>query len=338
MPASDHILLAIEHVLPSIRPRLKREEGSWAELALGQTTVRARWIPRGLPSEVRAALEARPSADVIVAPTMSYAARALTKEHCSGWLDEQGGGDFAVNSVVVVRPSEPIRPTSKRWTAATCGVVEALLVNTPATVSVISEVTTLSVGAATKALALLTDQGLLYADSKRGRSAGRRVLNQEVLLETYFENLAKQNSGSEIRVGVVWRDPLKEAGKLGKRFAADGRAWAATSALGAAAYAPHLTQIAPLEMFVESQSYAELAVAAARVGLEPIEGGGLVLRNFPSRATAALSNIAKGTRLSCAPWPRVYADLRLRGGVRGDDAADHLREKMLAETKSQNGV
>ena len=63
--------------------------------------------------------------------------------------------------------------------------------------------------------------------------------------------------------------------------------------------------------------------AAAAVNLRPIEGGRLTLRPFPTVAVRALASKVDGLRV--APWPRVYVDLR-RSGVRGEEAAEHLRE------------
>jgi hypothetical protein len=57
-----------------------------------------------------------------------------------------------------------------------------------------------------------------------------------------------------------------------------------------------------------------------------MDGGRLVLRPFPTPAGAKLSEtIADGFR--SVLWPRAYADLRI-SGVRGEDAAEHLREEM----------
>jgi hypothetical protein len=59
-----------------------------------------------------------------------------------------------------------------------------------------------------------------------------------------------------------------------------------------------------------------------------MDGGRLVLRPFPTPAGARLSKtIAGGLRSTL--WPRVYADLRV-SGVRGEDAAEHLRGEMVA--------
>jgi hypothetical protein len=59
----------------------------------------------------------------------------------------------------------------------------------------------------------------------------------------------------------------------------------------------------------------------------PIEGGRLTLRPFPTVAVRRLAETIDGLRV--APWPRVYVDL-LSAGVRGEEAAEHLREVIHA--------
>lgn len=51
--------------------------------------------------------------------------------------------------------------------------------------------------------------------------------------------------------------------------------------------------------------------------------GRLRLAPFPTATTRQLATAADGLRV--APWPRLVVDLR-RSGVRGEEAAEHLRE------------
>ena len=70
-----------------------------------------------------------------------------------------------------------------------------------------------------------------------------------------------------------------------------------------------------------------LAIAADCISAKPMDGGRLVLRLVTSTAILRQSQKADGLRM--ASWPRVYADLR-SVGVRGEDAAEHLRETLHA--------
>ncbi len=82
------------------------------------------------------------------------------------------------------------------------------------------------------------------------------------------------------------------------------------------------------ERIVEAHDKAPIAGLewlAARTGLRPIEGGRLTLRPFPTVTAKRLATVKN--RLRLVPWPRANADLRTVG-VRGEEAAEHLRETM----------
>ena len=101
--------------------------------------------------------------------------------------------------------------------------------------------------------------------------------------------------------------------------------WAVTGAVAGFVLAPYLTTLASSEVYIDGKTGPALEWAAARAGLRPIEGGRLTLRPFPTVTTARLATMRNGLRL--VPWPRAYADLRI-AGVRGEEAAEHLRETM----------
>jgi hypothetical protein len=100
-------------------------------------------------------------------------------------------------------------------------------------------------------------------------------------------------------------------------------AYAVSGALAAAALAPYLTTASNAEVYVSAETILGLEAAAATAGLKPVEGGRLVLRPFPTVSVNRLASEVGGLRV--APWPRVYVDL-LHAGVRGEDAAEHLKE------------
>jgi hypothetical protein len=113
---------------------------------------------------------------------------------------------------------------------------------------------------------------------------------------------------------------------MGRSWHDNDLSWAVTSALSAAVLAPNLTQVAPLEVYVTGRTPGDLRRAASIVGLREIEGGRLLLRPFPTPANGAVTEQIEPGLMSVL-WPRVYADLRTTG-VRGEDAAEHLREEM----------
>ena len=67
----------------------------------------------------------------------------------------------------------------------------------------------------------------------------------------------------------------------------------------------------------------EQVLGPRRRGWTPWRGGRLVFRPFRTPVTMRLCGQEAGPRV--APWPRIYADLRV-AGVRGEEAAEHLLE------------
>jgi hypothetical protein len=108
---------------------------------------------------------------------------------------------------------------------------------------------------------------------------------------------------------------------------AAGIDWAATSALSASVLAPMQTEVAPLEIYVAGKTWSDVRRAALAAGLQEMDGGRLVLRPFPTPAGANVTETITADGFRSVLWPRVYADLRI-SGVRGGDAAEHLREEI----------
>jgi MarR family len=327
----DRVLAAFRAVLPSsAEVTATARDGRSLMLRVGDTPVRVRWLERGWPRQVREALDADPSTDVLAAPRMSAGARAAAEDTGVGWIDETGAGEFTVGSVVVAKsPPTPVqeREPPRSWTPATLGVVEALLTGTPATVTAVSDRTGLSEGTATRALAHLTKAGLLAADAARGRYSRRRVKDPVELLEAYADAAIALRPTIVLQAGLSARDLMGAMAAVGRRWNAMGQVWAATSTLAAAAQAAYLTEVSAIEVYVAGSAYSDLRIAARNAELTLIRGGRLALRPFPGPATERLRQHVAG-ELYCVPWPRTYADLRVIG-VRGEDAAEHLREQFL---------
>lgn len=193
----------------------------------------------------------------------------------------------------------------------------------------LSPATELSTGSVVNALKFLEQQGHLERSVDRGPGAARRVVDGDQLLDAYATAAETLRSSVAIRVGVLWRDPVAGVVELGRQWDAAGVAWAVTSAVSASLQAPLLTEVSPWEIYVEGKTFSTVRRAASLAGLREIDGGRLILRPFPTPAAAKLTEpIADGLR--SVLWPRTYADLRI-SGVRGDEAADHLREEMTRE-------
>lgn len=303
-------------------------------VTLGDKDLRVRWLTVGWPQQVEAALHDKPRPDVIVAPRMSPGARAVTKKAGVGWVDESGAADIVIRdssgtTIIVETTGKPPVPLDSRigWKRATLAVCEAILSGraTPTANSVI-EVSGISMGSAVAALKFLEKDGHLVSSAARGPSAARRVAHRDEFLDAYATAAERLRSPISIRAGVLWRDPVAGAIQTGQLLQSAGIDWAATSALSASILAPVQTEVAPLEIYVAGKTWSDVRRAALAAGLQEMDGGRLVMRPFPTPAGAKLTEtIADGFR--SVLWPRVYADLRI-SGVRGEDAAEHLREEM----------
>ena len=264
-----------------------------------------------------------------MARRLSPGAREALSEAGIGWVDETGAAEIAVGSIIVSRTGRAPEPAEKRkrWTAAVTAVAEALLCGTRPTVAATASATRLSAGSCTQALRFLTDLGLLEARARRGRFSARQVSDPDRLLEAYASAIERAPASIGLQVGVTWRDPVAGLEEAGRKWDKTKRRWAATGAAAASVMAPYLTAVTTTEVYVDADSIVDLEAAAAAVKLRPIEGGRLTLLPFPTVAVRELAAEIGGLRV--APWPRVYVDLR-RSGVRGEEAAEHLREVVRA--------
>lgn len=311
-------------VLPPAVHRFVVAEPS-APFVVAGHELRVAWVGEGRLSDVKRLLSSVPLPDVVAGRQLSPGAREALTRAGVAWVDETGAAEIALESIVVSRegrsPPAPARPP--RWAPSTLAVAEALLCGVEATVASTRDATDLSTGSCANALRALTEFDLLEADAERGRAAGRRVRDPDALLGTYADAAAALRPIEQLQVGVMWRDPVAGLAELGRHWTESGLDWCATGAIAAAVSAPLLTNVGSAEVYVSADTLAGLAAIAEGSGLRPIEGGRLTLRPVPSKAVLRLATEAGGLRV--APWPRVYADL-LTLGVRGEEAAEHLRE------------
>lgn len=315
---------ALAAVLPAKVPIEACGEG---EVAIADCTLRLLWVGDGALRDVRPVL-ARESdlPDIVVARHLSPAARERLTEVGIGWVDESGAAEIVLPTLVVSRSGRPFEPARVlHWTPAAVAVAEALLCGTAATVAATEAATALSAGSCTSALRFLTEQGWLAAQASRGRHSARRVNDADGLLSAYADEVAERARQRTvgISVGLQGRDLIAALAACGKRWSAAEMPWAATGAAAASVIAPYLTNVSAAEVYLDADTETALETAAALADLRPIEGGRLTLRPFPTATTSRL--VQRIDNLSVAPWPRVYADLRL-AGVRGEEAAEHLRE------------
>ena len=286
------------------------------------------WIGDGRLADAKRVVSTRRGRpDIAVARHMSPGARETLAGAGIGWVDETGAAEIAAGTIVISRPGRPPKPTGppERWTPSVIAVAEALLCGTKATVAATEEATGLSNGSCTTALRVLTDFGLLEADAGRGRYSARRVADQDRLLDAYASAVEAAPPPISLRIGVTWRDTIDGVVQTGAKWDKAKVAWATSGTVAATVIAPLLTTVNAADVYVDAETILGLEAAAASAGLRPIEGGRLTLRPFPSVTARRLATRVDG--LMVAPWPRVFADVRTVG-VRGEEAAEHLREVM----------
>lgn len=319
--------VAVCAVLPrSVKVVRVARNNSSVDLAISGVRVEVKWLGEGGLRQVRELLTApRHRPQVVVARRMSPGAREALSAAGVGWVDETGAAEIALGSVIVSRSGRPAEPRSRppRWTPSVLAVAETILCGGKATVGAMQDTTGLSAGSCTNALRALTDLGLLTSAVRRGRGSARQIPDRDRLLDEYATAVAAMAPATTLGVGVTWRDFIASLSETGRRWEKAGVAWAATGAIAASVTAPYLTSVTSAEVFVDAKTIAGLESVAAEAGLRPIAGGRLILRPFPTVTARLLAAVRDGLRV--APWPRVYADLRV-AGVRGEEAAEHLRE------------
>ena len=318
------VAAALRGILP-VRASIRSGRGATAWVTANGERLSARWIGEGRLPAVRELVAATDRPDIVVGRVLSPGARAALSKAGIGWVDETGAAEIATPSIIVSRSGQVPAPRerSARWTSSVLSVAEALLCETPATVAATTAASGLSEGACTNALRTLTVLGLLSADAQRGRASARRVVDPRALLDAYADAATANERPVALTVGVTWQDPIDGLVQLGHNLDKLGVTWAATGSVASAVVAPLITSISASEIYVDAPTQIGLEVVAANLGLRPIEGGRLTLRPFPTRATSRLATRERD--LNVVPWPRLYADLRNQG-VRGEDAAEHLRE------------
>jgi hypothetical protein len=317
---------AVRAVLPRSVSLRVRGGDSVFDFFLNGTAIEAKWLGEGGLRQVREVLaHKRHRPNIVVARRLSPGAREALSQAGVGWVDESGAAEIALGSIIVAKSGHPDPTPEKpsRWTPAVLAVAEALLYGRKGTVLAMQEATDLSSGSCTKALGVLTRLGLLASSASRGRGSARHVVDANRLLDEYATAAAAMPAAPSVRVGVTWREIPADVAEVGKQWKKAGVDWALTGAAAASLIAPYLTSVTTAEAYVDAKTVASLHAVAESVGLRPIEGGRLTLRPFPTVTTQLLAEDSNGLRV--APWPRVYVDLRA-AGVRGEEAAEHLRE------------
>lgn len=330
-PVPESAAVRAETALRSVLPAstelvVLRRPGPTTSVKVAGRRLRLAWGGEGWRRDIDVIIDqAREVPDIVAARRMSPGARTTLDSAGIGWVDELGNASIAIGTILISRTghNDPTPSRDPHWIPSVVAVADALIVGTPATVSQVQSATKLSTGSCTNALRTLTDLGLLHAEAKRGRGSARHIVDTDALLDTYAGAAPTLVPPEQLTIGVTWRDTINGVRELGPKFSDLGIRWAATGVVAAALLAPLLANIATAVLYVDGLTVPALATTATRVGLKPIDEGRLTFRPFPTASVQHLSTTVNDIRI--APWPRVYVDVRT-AGVRGEEAAEHLRE------------
>ena len=318
---------AVLNVLPPMVQVDRNTSDRFVDPIVNGHDLEIMWIGDGHLADARRVLQNAPRHEhlVAVARHLSPGARKVLTEHGVSWVDETGAAEIVVGTIVVSRTGRPPQRAAHeaRWTPAALATAEALLCGSTATVSGIQEATGLSTGACTRALKMLSHLSLLESNANRGPSSRRHVPDAQALLASYVSADKARRPPPELTLGVLWRDAIDGVEEIGQQWAAADIAWVVSGAVAGAVLAPLMTTVDTALVYVGTKTMAGLEAAARAADLRPIEGGRLTIRPFPTVTTRLLASWVGD--MNVAPWPRVYADLQ-GVGVRGEEAAEHLRE------------
>lgn len=321
---------------PSVQIHSGQRVGHGVDLDVNGLRLRVAWLGEGGLRQARELVSSsKPRPDVAAARRMSPGAREALSAAGIGWVDETGAAEIVSGQLIISRSGRQVDvvPKQSRWTPSVLAVAEALLCGKRATVDSMREATGLSAGGAANALRTLVEFDLLEASASRGRNAARRVRDTDRLLAGYAAAAEKKETAVALVVGVIWRDFSERLSKIGGQWDRDNVQWAATGTVAASVLAPYLTTVSTGEVYVDSETISGIEAIARKADLRPMHGGRLTLRPFPTVTSKRLAAMRDGLRV--APWPRVYADLR-SVGVRGEEAAEHLREVVCVRVASRD--
>jgi hypothetical protein len=315
------------------------------------------WIGEGFPRDVIDAL-ARGYSDsladsqtrVLVARRMSIGAKRLLENQHISWADETGRAHLAVPPNLYILRETPAGPRAEdrahddlRWGESTGAVAETILTRLdhsdsdnpfllssgePARLPNTAELaddadwSTAQVG---KVLQQFDTVGwTAKTGAERGTTAGRILVDPGGLLSgwaAWHRSRRLPSTGAHALV----RDPRELLESLEQT---DVGPWAVTGWLALEDLAPYSTSTPNISCYLDASTYDErLFDLMGDLHLRPVTEGARItfLRAEP--------HVIRQSSISRGPYPvvsavRLYGDL-LRQGVRGEAAAEHLREVSL---------
>lgn len=315
------------------------------------------WIGEGFPRDVVDALNRRDWGSlaenqtlVLVARRMSIGARQRLRDQNISWADETGRAHVVARpNLYILRDASPGRGTGERarddlrWSESTGAVAETLLnglghtgSGSPFSPSVVeppklpnstelAENAGWSNAQVGKVLQQFDAVGwTAKTGAERGTTARRILVDAGGMLSgwaAWHRTRRLPSTGAHALV----RDPRELLESLA---AAHRGPWAVTGWVALEELAPYATSTLSVSCYLDASDYDEqLFDLMGELHLRPVtEGARITFLRAESHVIRQSTPSGKGYLVASAV--RVYGDL-LRQGVRGEAAADHLREVSL---------
>jgi hypothetical protein len=311
------------------------------------------WAGAGYPQDVRRALQdvAATSASslghvVLVAARMSVGAARLLRESDTSWVDEQGEAHIGAPPALLLVSKARVAPSVDRgqraggmaWSTGSGAVAESVLCHAvdhalgrgapqglplPAGREVAQQLG-LSPGLVSRTFGHLDAIGwTAKSGPERGPNARRVLTDPTAMLSSWAAWFSGTRPSVVLAHGIA-RDPVDFVREEIGTVWPDG-SWAVTGWVALEERAPWVTSIPRTTLYVEPSvlsSPTRRAALLADVGLSEVDRGARFA--LVAADPYVLRTVSRETGMPLVNDIRLYGDL-LREGVRGADAAEHLR-------------
>ena len=307
------------------------------------TTLRPLWVGEGFPRDVADHVRTDAQVDthvVHVARAFSPGALDILTRARASWADETGRMFIAAPGLFVERRlADPSAPPARRarsisWSPGARILAEVILHSTTGTwqpggtrrlprVRDLAEQAGITSGYASRVLTDFDTTGwTAKVGGAQGPTSGRELRDPGAMLDAWAHAPARDNG---LRAHTLVTDPLL----LVERTIAPAwpaGTWMTTGWAGLDERAPWATSTPRTDLYLDEHLYADrlaLTRLLEEAALTEVDSGERVtVRPAPA---AALRLATREGRVPVASDVRLYADLLRTGGVRGTDAAEHLR-------------
>ncbi len=309
------------------------------------------WAGEGYPRDVDAALsKAQGSAwpMVVTARRLSPGAREKLDRDRVNWVDDAGDAHIEEPPAFMIfrqgmKQALARPPADFRWTSSTGAVAETLLVEcsrqqptdgsetermgfrVPRLTGIAEEVQW-SLPQVSKSMQGFDRNGWTSkTGSERGPNAGRNLTDPGAMLSSWaswYKKRPLKHTGAH----VSSRDPWDFITDHLNRVLGD-RQWAVSDWLALSQVSPFASDVPSLRCYLDPKDYDHsLFRIMSSLDLRPVTSGARV--TFVRAEKHVLTQSSQGTPAPTVSAIRLYGDL-LRHGVRGSDAAEHLRESEI---------